>query len=220
MGTLPGPVYISPPGLAGAPPSPPSRKVFLTVAVAVIVILILIVAFITHVLLGAPHTTPVNTVSQGTHPSTNSSNSPTPSVAPSSTASAHAGATPTPVAIEQADVSAWRTQQTPIISHLSNDLQAIVNGGKANSQSEVLSGCQALSRDVQTAQKAPAIPDPALQKYWTSALSDYASGSSQCVAAIDDQDSSLLTQSVTTLREGGTQVTDLSSAITALNNES
>lgn len=131
-----------------------------------------------------------------------------------------APATPAPhrtIASERALVS-WLTRGGLVrLNALGNDFAALQRAGQDNAQPAAVKGaCTGLKRDVASAQRYAPIPDRVAEKYWRSALADYASGARDCVNAATALDSQLLLTAGKELQAGTKALQQVSARLKAL----
>lgn len=113
-------------------------------------------------------------------------------------------------------LSLWYTStgQTDI-STLSADWTAIGTATSEPGLAPLAEACQSLNRDVVQAQGHPAIPDPTLENAYSTALSDWEQGSSECVSGIDNGDNSLTLAGGTEMQSGITEFNVLNGQLSA-----
>ena len=88
----------------------------------------------------------------------------------------------------QARIKSWRAcRGGTAVSVVSGDLGAVTQTGGVRQYVAMKGACEALATVVRTAQTDPRIPDAAMQKLYSAALTDLAYGATECYAAISQK---------------------------------
>lgn len=128
--------------------------------------------------------------------------------------------TPAPAAPTKAQqVSDWFNKYDYLIKAYGPDFDQI--GVDAGNHDTVAVGndCQKLSDDVAAAQKAPAIPDAQAASDFSSALTYYQAGATQCVTAANNNDNQGLVDAAATLTKGNDKIKATTADINAAKNQ-
>jgi len=120
----------------------------------------------------------------------------------------------TPQATTASKITAWDTKYGYIFTTIENDFSQMSKDASNNNATAVGNDCQQINTDVTTAQSFPAIPDAQSASDFSSALTYYQEGSSQCVTAINNNDANGLTQASQLMSQGTAKITATASDIT------
>lgn len=127
--------------------------------------------------------------------------------ADNSTSSGNTSATSTATTPTQKQkVTAWFNQYDYLIKAYSPDFDQIDKDAGNSDTAAVGADCQKLASDVAAAQKAPAIPDAQAASDFSSALTYYQTGATQCVAAANNDDSQGLIDAAAVLVKGNGKI--------------
>jgi hypothetical protein len=103
---------------------------------------------------------------------------------------------------------------------LDADISRLSTAAGNDDSPAVLAACQQMLTDVQAAQSAPVVSDPALASDWTKVLDDYSAGATDCVSAAKNSDSSLVDRARSEVVQGSADATKLGNALEKLANSS
>ncbi len=120
----------------------------------------------------------------------------------------------TPQATTASKITAWDTKYGYIFTTIENDFSQMSKDASNNNATAVGNDCQQINTDVTTAQAFPAIPDAQSASDFSSALTYYQEGSSQCVTAINNNDANGLTQASQLMSQGTAKITATANDIT------
>ena len=113
-----------------------------------------------------------------------------------------------------AKITAWDTKYGYIIQSLQNDFGQLSKDAGNSDVAAVGKDCQQINTDITTAQSFPAIPDAQSASDFSSALTYYQEGSSQCVTAINNNDANGLVQAAQLMSQGTTKISATAKDIT------
>ena len=116
-------------------------------------------------------------------------------------------------------VRGWNQSHSAVLSSLQADITKLnatfASAGTAG-DSAVIPDWQQLANDAQSAMKLTPIPDPLLQAYWTTALSDLVQGASDCIGSEEALPPNLFDQGVASIDSGSGYLNTTLGAIQSL----
>ena len=95
-------------------------------------------------------------------------------------------------------------------------LGAVHSAGQSENGSAMGSACSQLVSAVMTAQTAPAIPDPAAEKWWVRALAQYEQAAAFCQAGVSSMNTATIEQASAAMSVGNTDIAHTTAAVDAL----
>ena len=78
-------------------------------------------------------------------------------------------------------MATWWAQTMPSVTSLTNDLNQVSASASAGNADAVAVACQAIQRDVTTIDTGPPAPDDLARTILAQSMSDYLSGTAQCI---------------------------------------
>ena len=126
---------------------------------------------------------------------------------------------PAPQPTKAQQVSDWFTKYGSVINAYEPDFTQIGTDAGNNDTVAVGNDCQKLSDDVATAQALPAIPDAQAASDFSSALTYYQSGATQCVTAANNNDNQGLIDSAALMTKGNDKIKATIADINAAKNQ-
>jgi hypothetical protein len=122
---------------------------------------------------------------------------------------------PTPTKNSQQKVTDWFNNYGYVIGLYTPDFSAINKDAGNSDIPAVAKDCQKLSDDVAKAQAVPAIPDAQSASDFSSALTYYQTGATQCVTAANNNDNQGLIDAAGVLTKGTDKIRTTTADITA-----
>lgn len=110
-------------------------------------------------------------------------------------------------------ITAWDSKYGYMFQNLENDFNQMSKDANNGDVSAVGSDCQQINSDVTTAQGFPAIPDAQSASDYSSALTYYQEGSSECVTAINNSDANGIIQAAQLISQGTDKINATSTDI-------